>query len=211
MVMNSSSARRRQLLTLTICSLALLVLGLVWMKNSKTQTTLRELRQDLAEFHAKAEVAEVTMSSLRSELQERRSSARPAEVPASASFPDQELNTRLGNLTRRLSNTTARLEQLLTRTSDGIARSRETTIAVLESSAQEQQQKYEAARQKAVDLLVSLNVPPEVSNLEAAKALDTANFQAYWPYFEAKRDRDSLRFLAEASDAINSRASRCAA
>ena len=55
----------------------------------------------------------------------------------------------------------------------------------------------EAVKQGAAELLLSLNISPEVSTMDVAKALDTASLRAYWPYFEARRERDSLQYFIE--------------
>ena len=70
-------------------------------------------------------------------------------------------------------------------------------VAAMEALAQEQQQQLQAAKQRATELLASLTVPDAVSTMEACKALDTASLRQYWPFFEAKREREALQAVTE--------------
>ena len=69
--------------------------------------------------------------------------------------------------------------------------------AELETLLKEGEQQLAAARQGAAELLRTLSVPPEISTMDASKALDTANLGAYRPFFEAKRERDVLQELGD--------------
>jgi hypothetical protein len=53
------------------------------------------------------------------------------------------------------------------------------------------------ARRQARELSASLMVPVELSNLEPVSALDMAALKDYWPFFEAKREREKLEKSAE--------------
>jgi len=105
-------------------------------------------------------------------------------------------------LTVLQSNTLALVERLMARAAAAqpppeSPRQQEAAIAALEFSAAEHQQKLDAVKQRAAELLAALNIPAEVSTMDPSKALDTASLRAYWPFFEAKRERDSMQFLMD--------------
>ena len=75
---------------------------------------------------------------------------------------------------------------------DGVAQ-----LAEVEALAQEGKQHLQAIKQKATELLTSLNVPDDISRMDANKALDTPDLRPYWPFFEAKREREILQTLED--------------
>jgi hypothetical protein len=72
-----------------------------------------------------------------------------------------------------------------------------TNLGDVEALAQEGRQQLESVRQRAKDLLTSLNVPPDVSTMDANKALHAAALRPYWPFFEAKRERELLQTVGD--------------
>lgn len=70
-------------------------------------------------------------------------------------------------------------------------------VASLEADAAVQQQKLNAAKQKVEQLVLSLQVPDDVALMDAAAGLDVPGLKKFWPYFEAKRERDEIqRFIS---------------
>jgi hypothetical protein len=113
-----------------------------------------------------------------------------------------ELARRVAELTLLQSNTAVVVERLLARTADApppavVAQRRDAAIAALEVTIQNEQQRLEAAKERVAELLIRLSIPAEVSTMDATKGLDTTSLRAYWPFFEAKRERDVLLSLAE--------------
>ena len=74
---------------------------------------------------------------------------------------------------------------------------REAALAALELSVGEHQQKLDAAKQRAEELLVSLGIPADISTMDGIKALATASLKPFWPFFEAQRAREHMTFLME--------------
>lgn len=180
------------------------VVALIFFERARTTAALRELRREAAELREQLEARDTTISSLQAEVQQLRRGVLVADGArtSSVSPSDLEWARRVTELTLHQSNTAVIIERLLARTPDApppavAAQRRAAGLAALEASVQEEQQKLEAAKQKAAELLISLNIPADVSTMDAAKGLDTASLRAYWPYFEAKRERDSLQFLEE--------------
>jgi hypothetical protein len=54
------------------------------------------------------------------------------------------------------------------------------------------------ATQIAAELLTSLKVPPEAAMIPPNQALDNVDLRAYWPFYEAKKERDFQQRIAEA-------------
>jgi len=204
-IMNVSPNRLRRLLILMVALGGLgAVAALILFERARTTTALRELRREAAELREQLEARDTTISSLQIEVQQLRRGALVANGARTSSVSpvDMEWARRVTELTLQQSNTAVIIERLLARTADApppavVAQRREAALTALEASVQEEQQKLEAAKQRAAELLISLNIPADVSTMDAAKALDTASLRAYWPYFEAKRERDSLQYLAE--------------
>lgn len=191
-----------------IVAIALAVFGavawLVFSERSGREAASNELRKEISELRSQLASSDVTLSALQAETQQLRRGALAAggSQATVGSLPETELNRRFAELTRLQSNTAILVQGLVTRTTDASspvpdALRRQAAIVALEASVQEHGQRVEAAKQRATDLLLSLNIPAEVSTMDAAKALDTASLRAYWPYFEAKRERDTLQNLAE--------------
>jgi hypothetical protein len=60
-----------------------------------------------------------------------------------------------------------------------------------------QEQKLDEAKQKVADLLLTLNVPEELTNTDAATGLRSESLRQYWPYFQARNEfEDMERYTA---------------
>jgi hypothetical protein len=127
-------------------------------------------------------------------------------LPQLASNPspmgDAELLQRMRDLVVFQSNTVIALDRLNARLGAGEPpRSTEEQwhkgMVVLEQSLTELLQRQQAAREKASDLLLKLNIPDEIAQMDAGKGLDSGSLRGYWPYFEAKRERETHQVLAE--------------
>jgi hypothetical protein len=125
---------------------------------------------------------------------------RPKQ-PIPSATAETELARRLVELTVLQSNTLALVERLMARADSQpppeSPRQREAGLAALEQSVGEFQQKLDAAKQRAEELLVSLSIPAEISTMDGTKALDTVSLKPYWPFFWAKRERENLAYLME--------------
>jgi hypothetical protein len=64
---------------------------------------------------------------------------------------------------------------------------RKAALAALDATLRAQEQKVDAAKQKVADLLVALNIPQDVSQIDEAVALGREDLKQYRSYFEAKK------------------------
>ncbi|PYI80168.1 MAG: hypothetical protein DME26_22100 [Verrucomicrobia bacterium] len=182
------------------CVAAVILIG-----QSKSTLALDELRRDSAELRAQLQMRDRAMATLQADIRrvqaaaldlQRRSGAPPANIPAGM---ESELIRQITELATLQSNTLALVEKLLVRAEPPeqlTAQQRQAALITLEVTTQEAEQKLEAAKRSAAELLISLNVPADISTLDVSTALDTVGLRAYWPYFEAKRERDTLQITA---------------
>ena len=199
--MNNSPKRFGSPLAVVVVMLACGAFA-AWLlsERSRHAATLAELQREAAELRTQLEARDGTVESLQSEVRQLRDGAFPVGTsPGSAT--ELELARRVADLALQQSNIAVVVERLLGCASDALGpvvsvQRTEAYYAALEEEAQDQQRHFLAAERRAVELLLGLSVPAEVSTMDAAKALDTASLQAFWPYFEAKRARDSLSSIA---------------
>jgi hypothetical protein len=169
-------------------------------ERSRHAATLAELQREAADLRTQLEARDGTVESLQSEVRLLRDGAFPVGTsPASAT--ELELTRRVADLALQQSNIAVVVAQLLEGASDTLGpvvsvQRTEPYYAALHEEAQDQQRRLIAAKTRVVELLLGLSVPAEVSTMDAAKALDTASLRPFWPYFEAKRARDSLSSIA---------------
>jgi len=175
--------------------------AIFWNRQNVTTT---EWQRQCDEFRSLHEAHVQAIADLRNSIERLQlgivgtthatSSARTVNVEA-------DLTIRLAELAVLQSNTLALVERLMARAASlappESLHQREAGITALESAAAEHQQKLDAIKQKVVDLLVTLNIPPEVSSMDAAKVFDNPSLRTYWPFFEAKRQRENMQFLLE--------------
>jgi cell division protein FtsL len=189
-----------------------------FFQNSNTVTALDDLRKEFADLRVQVEAYEASISTMQTDLQQLRQIGLTARKPGGSvenTLTEMGLAERLAELYVQQSNTASLLKSLSTRAPvptfpESNASQKQASINSLEISLQEQQQKLDAAKQRTRELLLNLNIPAEFSTMEPAKGLDTASLSSYWPYFEAKRERDllestieriRLRLMAERIDA----------
>jgi hypothetical protein len=182
----------------------------VWLFSgrSRDKAAMEDLRRESADLRAQLEARDRAIADLqtivaglpqRSAVSPRPSGERPQSPFLNAEL---ELARRMADVTSAQSNLLVLVEKLIARAGgshppDVAARLNQKALVVFETVANEEQQRLDSAKQRAAELLVGLNVPAEISTMEAGKALDTAGLRAYWPYFEAKRERDALQALVE--------------
>jgi DNA repair exonuclease SbcCD ATPase subunit len=207
--MDSSPPRSKTLLAaiLMVVFLGCLVAPIIRSLGRNT-AALEELRRECAQLRADLEARDRSIESLQSKLENLltpgtapRTGLAPVPAPT-ARDGDIDSLRRVAELAALQSNVAALIERLQMKSSgpeppEQAARRAQAGVTLLETTVQNHQQKLEAARQKTAGLLLDLNIPPEVSTLDAAKGLDTASLRAYWPYFEAKRERETMQSLAE--------------
>jgi hypothetical protein len=210
--MTDSSNRPGTVVALTIVLIGLGAVAIFAVSDrARNAAALLELRREAADLRVQLEGRDATISALQADVQQLRRTAlvdgkslSSAALPqSSAALPvELELARRVVDLTLQQSNTAIEVEKLLARTADApsptlLAQRQEAALTALEAMIEEHQQKAAAAKDRAAELLISMEIPADVSTLDAAKALDTASLRPYWPFFEAKREREFLRMLSE--------------
>ncbi len=184
------------------------VAALALRERSKHEAALNGLMHERAELHTQLEARDLAVSDLQREIGNLRAivtaSSKPRAGTRTSSSSDAELKLRrqVAELTASQSNALAQVESLragVVASASAVEARRvsDAALAALETSANEAEQNAEVARQKEEELLTTLNVPAEVSAMDATTALTMPNLQPYWPYFEAKRQQDNLLRNAE--------------
>lgn len=104
-------------------------------------------------------------------------------------------------LTRLQSNTLSLIARQsgvrLEETSEQSQQRQQDAIVSLRSTLVEQQLKLQTAKEKFKEVLVSLNVPDDVAILNPQAALSSLKNQAYWPYFETRKELDAQQLLVD--------------
>jgi len=181
-------------------ALATLVCIFVWFGARQHYLSgFRALREENTKLRANLEASEARIADLKQRT-ERLESAYPEPSnrgPASG-VANVDLNRRFEALAASQSNLVEVVEQLVrqtrqTETRTLSQRQREEASRMLQSRVDEHKRKVEEAQKKIEELMASLNVPDDVAALEPDKALDVPGLKTYWPYFDARRQRDSLR------------------
>jgi len=186
-----------------VVSLAVLAILAAWVWRGWAQDrAVREvLRQEGQQLRAQLEERERTITELQTKLRQLKglpgisSLAGDDERPSGSLGVEAELSQRLADLTVLQSNMLALVERLTARASvmdsaDAIPKGGQAVVGVLENYLAQYQQQAEEAKQKAAGYVLTLNVPADIVGMEARTALNTANLKVYWPYFEAKQDRE---------------------
>lgn len=168
-----------------------------------------ELRKEKSRIQAQLDEEHLVVTQLRAEVSNLRTiigapgrTQSRGRQPA-ASDRESDLRRQISALQASHSNAVAVAQNLaaeaLRSASDVQSRSEAAAaLAELESSASDALEQAEGARQRVEDLIVTLNVPGDVAAMDPDAGLQSSNLRAYWPYFEAKRDRDNLQRTAEA-------------
>lgn len=207
--MNSSHHRDRGLFKMGVGFLVIVcVVGWVFAERSRNRRALDEARRESATLRAELETRDRTITDLQAAVQPSRAveaaGARPKVMRETSTLSDPEtgLSGQIAQLMAQQSNTAGLVQRLLAKTLDPESpeqaeRARQAALQTLQASAHQNQQQLETARQKAAALLVELNIPIEIATMDAGEALDKASLREYWPFFEAKRERDTLQGVAE--------------
>ena len=198
---------RRILPTIAVLLALVSIAAFLWNRQAATTAALTAVQHQCEELRSQLEARDQTITDLRSSI-ERLQHSGPVALrtertadPNRAISVETEFTRRLAELTVVQSNTLALVEKLMERATNlqppESPQQRQAGLAALELSVGEFQQKVEAAKQRAADLLVTLNIPVEVSTMDPSKALATASLKSYWPFFEAQREREHMMFLME--------------
>ncbi len=185
---------RRIFPTIAVIIVLVGIAAFFWNRQTATTTTLAALQGQCEILRSQIATRDQTIENLATSPTEHTTqiyTGAGAEI---------ELARRIADLTVLQSNTLALVERLMARTPEPqmvppSPQQRQAGIAALETSAQEFQHNFEATKQRAAELLTSLNIPADVSTMEPSKALDTASLKPYWPFFEAKKDRERAERL----------------
>ena len=168
---------------------------------------LATLQRQTEELRSQLEARDQTIAELGSSIERLQSthfvapSTERSRQPGPTVNSEVELARRLVELTVVQSNTLALVERLMERVTNPqpveSPQQKQAGLAALELSVKEHQQKLDAAKQRAEELLLSLGIPADISTMDGTKALATASLKPYWPFFEALRERDHMMFLME--------------
>jgi hypothetical protein len=198
---------RRSLPTIAAFAALICIAAFLWRRQAAITATLTNLQLQAAELRSQLEARDQTITDLRSSIERLQQStlgtmpAKRIQQPDSAASTEIEFARRLAEMTVLQSNTLALVEKLMGQVTNlqptESPQQKQAGLVVLEQSVTEFQQKVDAARQRTADLLVTLNMPAEVSTMDPSKALATASLKPYWPFFESLREREHLTFLLE--------------
>jgi hypothetical protein len=198
---------RRLIPTITALVALACLAAFLWRRQAATTAALSALQRQCEEVRSQLEARDQTIAELRSAIERSQHSsvAAPPDERRKQSNPDTraaiEFAKQLAELAAVQSNTLALVERLMERLANvqpvENPQQRQAGLAAFELSVTEFQPKVDAARQRAGDLLVALNIPAEISTMDPSKALATASLKAYWPFFEAQREREHMMFLME--------------
>lgn len=180
---------------------------LFWTRQAATTAALTSLQQQCAELRSQIETRDQNILDLRATIERLQHSTAPVSATIRATQPhpatgtETELTLRMAELTVLQSNTLALLEKLMARAAnlppEESPQQKKAGLAALELSVAEFRQKVDAAKQRTAELLVTLNIPTEISTMDPSKALATASLQPYWPFFDAVREREHMVYLME--------------
>jgi hypothetical protein len=185
------------------CAVVVFALAASFMKMRSDSALLEASRRECAELRAQIDARDQTISDMREKLanQSQLESLPRSASPASAPDASWKLANRLEQLAVQQTNILALVQKLASKeetlqSGQGRLPGQERVVASLDAQATAQQQRLEAAKQKVEQLVLSLQVPDEVALMDAAAGRDVPGLKKYWPYFEAKRERDELqRFI----------------
>lgn len=180
-----------------ICMAVIASFGFVSLRYRSQET--EQLRLECAALRAMVVELQAAIQQIRSDGGD---SANIRGLPAMPTDPSNPALVRaIAELSLSQSNTAIVIERLL-RATAGIQATEsieqaQKRLQALEASAVEEQQRCDAMKQKVNALLLSLKVPDDVASIPAAKALESPSLQAYWPYFEAKKELEPMQRILE--------------
>jgi predicted RNase H-like nuclease (RuvC/YqgF family) len=151
------------------------------------------LSRECAELKAEIEASEQTISNLQATLEPV---AHSVSSPSGSDALSQ-LAGRVEQLALQQSKIQALVERLASNeraleSPEAKAKWLDKVIGAMDARVQEQQEKLDAAKVKVEQAALTLQVPDEVALMDADAGLNEPGLKKYWPYLEAKRDRDRL-------------------
>src|SRR5258706_7441374 len=184
------------------------IVAFVLNQPSKDKAALEKFEQLTRELRADVEARDRTIDQLQNSLRQIHASntSAPQTSPANKVALDlsgnSELVGRLEAITAAQKQTMALVHKVGAKVGafdspERTAQEAQAGIAALEEAQAEHQKKLAEATQRMTELVVSLKVPDEAAGLDTDKALNTPSLQAYWPYFEARRERENARVITE--------------
>jgi hypothetical protein len=193
--------------TLLLAVIVAVMAGFLWHRQDADSTALRRVQRECEVLRRELTERDRVVADLRvsiERLEQAALASRSTETnrPPEPTAAEAEVARRVADLATVNSNTVALVAKLVRRNAEADRRSetpqqRASGIKALESALAEQRKKVDALKQKTAELLVDLKVPEEISTMDSSKALDTARLKAYWPFFEAKRERDSMQLILD--------------
>ena len=176
-----------------LCLVTAVVTFLLWRTD---QALVSAVRQEIAELRTELASRDKTVSDLQTRVDE--SFERPPTQitsPITDSFP--QLTRRINELTAQQNMTLALVQSLVStsaqaESSEFRQQRQQLAIGALEERLRAQQVSLDAAKQKVEQLAITWNVPDEVARMETSDGLDISTLKQYWPYFEARRERQQL-------------------
>jgi cell division protein ZapA (FtsZ GTPase activity inhibitor) len=201
--MDSNLRQLRPGIVLLVCLVALATITtFFWRTWAQDKAVKEALRQESQQLRAQLEERDQQIKALQGKVRQLR--GVPGITPLTGEDErmsgsggiEIELSHRLADLTVLQSNMLALVERLTARVSaldstDALPKGGQAVVSVLENYLAQYQQQAEEAKQKAASFLLTLNVPAEIAGMEAKTALENANLKLYWPYFEARTDREN--------------------
>jgi cell division protein FtsL len=156
---------------------------------------IKTVRQETVELRAELEARGRAISELQVKLEENLQHT-PTQPPADSLA---ELARRFDRLTVQQNKTLVLLQSLASRAAlpEQREQQRQLAIASLETQVKAQEEMLDAAKQKVEQFVTTWNVPDEVSKMAVSDGLDSVALKQYWPYFEARQEREELqRFVS---------------
>jgi hypothetical protein len=172
-------------------------------KMHRDSTLLEAARQESAALRAQIDVRDQTISDLNAKTLNQSILEPTIPLPSSAGSADALalLSHRLDQLAFQQANILTLVQRLASK--DGPSELPEPkplewqkAIDSLDARAASRQDNLNAAKRKIDHLALNLQVPDEVAMTDPAEALDIPGLKKYWPYFQARRERDEIqRFI----------------
>jgi hypothetical protein len=189
---------RREKFWPIIAALSMVVAAATLLLRHRDKAVIETVRQETVGLRAELEARDRSVSELQAKLEESLQQL-PTQQPTSSADSLAELARRFDQLTVQQNKTLALVESLAA--SKAVApeppeqaqQRRQSAVALLDWQLKSEQDKLDAAKQKVEQLVTAWRVPDEVSTMDVTMGLDHASLKQYWPYFEAKRERDELQ------------------